>query len=501
MSQRTTMLEIRALDVADDGSATIEGLAVPYGRSIDLGGITETIAVGAVDTRALVGKPILWQHDQSEPIGRITAASNSDDGAHIRARILPTAARGRDAIMLLRESVVSGLSIGFRSTDDEWDGTHVTRRSVDVAEVSVATIPAYPDAEITAVRNQEGTETMESPAVPATAPAVDLTGLATRDDLTALESRMAALTTPTDPAPVLDVRSALVHQLTASRDARQMRALADTVSGGNAGLLPPDWSSEVRDYVDRQRYAFNACGSIGFPTSGFTLTIPKVLQHTTVGPRGAEKSEIPSQAFTTGSDTYTAEWYAGGADVSLEVIWQSDPAIYPLVVDSILSQYAVVTDDALTKDVEAAGTATTAALDFTDWGTVSAQIIATAEDIRAATGEWGDRLMLTTASWQSLIGLTDADGRRIFAPGGATNSDGSARLLSRSVNVGGVFAFHNPRSLEDVQFNAKSARVMEKPPVMLQSDNVALMGRDLGVLGAFAFIPAYPGGIYTHSAA
>jgi hypothetical protein len=110
-------------------------------------------------------------------------------------------------------------------------------------------------------------------------------------------------------------------------------------------------------------------------------------------------------------------------------------------------------------------------------------------------------VMLTTASWQALIGLMDAEGRRIFAPVGASNADGSASLLARSINVGGISCIHNPRSAEDVQTNTKSARVGEKPPVTLTSDNVALMGRDLGVLGAMLFVPAYPAGILTYAAA
>jgi len=493
------ILQVRNLQPEDDGSATIEGRAVPYGETIEVGGIRETFARNSVDAKALRGRPVLWQHDTNEPIGKIEGARNEDDGLHFRAKLYPTA-RGADAIKLLREGVVSGLSVGFNAGVDKWDGNHVTRQKVNVAEVSIATIPAYSGAGITAVRNQEEKETTVEPTT-TEVPAVDLSNLATREDMSALEARMtAALTPPAAPAPSLNVRDALALQLSESAKDRKLRALADVVSTGNSGVLPPDWSSEVRDYVDRQRYMFGVVGSIGFPTSGYTLTIPKVLQHSSVALRGTEKTEIPSQAVTTGSDTYTAQWFAGGVDVALELIWQSDPAIYSIVVDSILGQYAAETDLGLTVDVELSATVSgTGALDFTDWGTVSAQIIAAAEKIRAATGEWGDKLSLTTASWQSLIGLTDADGRRIFAPNGPTNADGAARLLSRSIDVGGVSVIHNPRATEDVQTNTKAARVGEKPPVMLQSDNVALMGRDLGVLGATLFVPAYPAGILKHS--
>jgi HK97 family phage prohead protease len=494
-------LQLRDADTLPDGViGQIDGRAVPYDTPTDLGGITETFARGAVDPADLVGAPLLWQHQTGEVIGRITAATNRDDGVYFTADVIDTA-RGRDAHVALRTGAVAGLSVGFEQPDGgaRWKGNHVTRTKVRVREVSAATLPAYPDAATLAVRNREEESTVEitTPEVPQ----VDLTNLATREDLTALESRMSSMLTVPAPSRALSVREALVLQLTESGKAQKLRALDDVVSSGNAGILPPDWSREVRDALDTQRYAFPNVGAIGFPTTGYTLTIPKITQHTEVAARGTEKTQVPSQPLTTSSDTYTAAWYAGAVDVALELIWQSDPSVQALVVDSLLGQYAAVTDQALTLALETSATPTETVLDFTDWGSVSAQIIDAAETIRAATGMFGDRLMLTTASWKALIGLMDAEGRRVFAPGGPANSDGTAALLARSINIGGVYAFHNPRSVEDAQFNTKAARVGEKTPVQLQSDNVTLAGRDFGIIGAFVWVPAYPAGILVHSLA
>ena len=360
---------MRDLQSDQDGSATIEGRAVPYGETIDLGGVFETFAPGSVDPVALRRKPILWQHDTKEPIGRIDGARNEPDGLYVRAKLFPTA-RGADAIRLLREGVVSGLSIGFRADVDEWDGNHVTRKKVDTAEVSIATIPAYAGAGITSVRNQEEKEVTTVETTTPEVPTVDLTGLATRDDLTALESRLSALT-PVAPPPPLDVREAFIAQL---RDAQEngghIRALADVVSSGNAGILPPQWSSMVRDAVDGARYVIPRCGNIAFPSVGYSITIPKVTQHTSVAARGTEKTEVESQALTTGSDTFTAAWYAGAVDIALELVMQSDPAILPLVVNSLLTQYGIVTDTAVTLAMETLATPTGEVLDFSTYARV-----------------------------------------------------------------------------------------------------------------------------------
>ena len=133
-------------------------------------------------------------------------------------------------------------------------------------------------------------------------------------------------------------------QLQHSAESRRLRALADVVSSGNAGVLPPAWSVEVVSYVDSMRYLIPRVGSLAFPATGHSLSVPNISQHTLVAARGAEKSEIPSAALTTDSETYSAAWFAGGVDVSLEVIWQSDPSVWSLVVEDLMEQYAVATD-------------------------------------------------------------------------------------------------------------------------------------------------------------
>jgi len=499
---------------------TLSGMVVPWGQEfVRMGGVRFTFVKDSVrlpDDLSTV--KLLVQHDDERPVGYATEAESTDEGLRMTFALPTDHARSADLLAEVEANLRDGFSVGVEPDqaviDAAWniwlDGEQdePINMTGDLREVSSVSIPQFNSARaenrrtpvltLSAGNNENGATTVETttPEVPT----VDLSALATREDMAALESRLSALA-PTAPAQTLSVRDAFVAQLTASQERRQVLALADVVSSGNAGVLPPSWSSEVRNYVDAQRYMFGMLGSIGFPTTGYTLTIPKVTQQAKVGPRGTEKTEVPSQAVTTSSDTYTAAWFAGAVDIALELIWQSDPSVYGIVVESILSDYAVVTDQAMTVSVETSATATGAALDFTDWGTVSAQLMSAAEQIRAATGVWGDRVSMTTASWSALIGLMDADGRRVFAPGGATNSDGTAALLSRSINVGGILCAHNPRATADVQFNTKAARAGEKPPTTLTGDNVALMGRDLGVIGATLYVPAYAAGILAHKPA
>jgi hypothetical protein len=105
-----------------------------------------------------------------------------------------------------------------------------------------------------------------------------------------------------------------------------------------------------------------------------------------------------------------------------------------------------------------------------------------------ATGAPGDRLALTTASWQSLVGLLN--------PSQPSVSFGSGPdFAAESVNVGGITAFHSPYSTVDLLFNTRALRKSERPPLTVTATNVALMGRDIGILGATIALPLYPLGI------
>ncbi len=302
------------------------------------------------------------------------------------------------------------------------------------------------------------------------------------------------------PAPV-DVRTAFELAVVDYSKTRQVRALADVLSSGNAGVLPAQWASEVVAYLDVRRNLFSNTGSVGFPAAGTGLTFPKITQHTAVDARGTEKTEVPTQALTTDTDTYPIAWFAGAVDIALELISQSDPALLSIVVQDLFDQYAIKTEGALATNVETVAQVGGATLPVDTYANFIAAVIDTSADIRAASGVPGDMLALTTASWKAVLGLVDGDSRRVLATSGATNADGSANFVSEQVNIGGINVFHSPASSADVQYNTKSLRTAEKPPIQLSTDNVALMGKDVGILGGFITLPIYATGIVKYTAA
>jgi HK97 family phage prohead protease len=135
---------------------TLSGLAVPYDVPTKIGPYVETMARGvfadATEDPATVKVMAAHNYD-TLPIGRAIALREDEDGLHADLLVSDTAA-GRDVLTLVRDGVATGLSVGFVPLEDEWtaDRTAVVRRRAALVEISVTAMPAYPDAQIAAVR-------------------------------------------------------------------------------------------------------------------------------------------------------------------------------------------------------------------------------------------------------------------------------------------------------------------------------------------------------------
>ena len=142
---------------------TIEGYGSTFGN-IDQGG--DIVHRGAFrKTLAERGNRIklLWQHDPGEPLGRIIELREDEHGLFIKAVISDTA-RGRDALALLRDDAIEGMSIGYDPIKggmdySEVDGQPVRNlRELKLWEISLVTFPMNEAAEVTALKNAINTE-------------------------------------------------------------------------------------------------------------------------------------------------------------------------------------------------------------------------------------------------------------------------------------------------------------------------------------------------------
>lgn len=139
-------------EVTDEG--TFEGFASVYGVLDNGGDIVEKGAF-ARTLNAHPDVPILWRHEH--PIGK-GHIEDSDRGLIVKGRLTMAVAQAKEALALMKDGVVSGLSIGFRAMKDEVVNSVRHLKEVRLYEVSIVPFPMNEAATITKVKEMPKTE-------------------------------------------------------------------------------------------------------------------------------------------------------------------------------------------------------------------------------------------------------------------------------------------------------------------------------------------------------
>jgi HK97 family phage prohead protease len=159
MENRQVNYFLEVKDVAEDGTFT--GIASVYDVE-DLGG--DIIEKGAFK-KTISENPevvILWQHDQTEVIGK---GRVREDGKNILldGKLDLEDPMGQKAHRKLKGKLVKGLSIGFRTIKAKFEeitedskSRYIRRiQELKLWEVSVVTFPMLPQAQVTSVKNAD----------------------------------------------------------------------------------------------------------------------------------------------------------------------------------------------------------------------------------------------------------------------------------------------------------------------------------------------------------
>lgn len=144
---------LNAKMLTEDGE--FEGYASTFGN-IDQG--NDRVMAGAF-AESLRRRPIerikmLYQHDPEKIIGRWLEAREDGNGLHVKGKLFTNMARGREVYELMKEGVLDGLSIGFRTMADAWNSDEKVRElnELDLREISVVTFPMNESASVMLVK-------------------------------------------------------------------------------------------------------------------------------------------------------------------------------------------------------------------------------------------------------------------------------------------------------------------------------------------------------------
>lgn len=284
------------------------GRLVPWNtETVLFPGLREQFAPGSVAIDD--NQPPMLFRDHRNPIGRITAIDDRDDGLYISAAVSDTT-EGRDTLTLIRDGVLDRMSIGFEpvSHDEVSDanGTLVTRTKVILREGSVVPFPAYPTAQITEHRHQEDPMTDQITLA-------DLATLATRADLDELDRRLATIAAQQTTPTTRDTRSAgqiikdIIGGDAATIDAAnrwQDRAYQGATLADIPATIPAGIESLVQ-VIDTANPVAGLFKTAGLPATGMQVNFLKIKDKSIkVGKQAKPGDDLPGPskvAFETAS--------------------------------------------------------------------------------------------------------------------------------------------------------------------------------------------------------
>lgn len=147
-------MELKTFDLKDVATEerTFTGYAAAYGNEdsdgdiIEMGAFADSIKANGDKIK------ILWQHKSAEPIGVPLEMREDENGLFVKGKISKTA-RGDEALELMRDGVVSAMSVGFIINEADYDEEGRRRiKSGRLMEFSLVTFPANDQAVIQSVK-------------------------------------------------------------------------------------------------------------------------------------------------------------------------------------------------------------------------------------------------------------------------------------------------------------------------------------------------------------
>jgi HK97 family phage prohead protease len=152
-------LEVKG--VTDAG--LFEGYASTFGER-DLGG--DIVVAGSmtksIKARGAKGIRMFADHDTRKRIGVWTDLIEDEKGLYVKGRLLLEKQDGKDAYIDLKEGALDGLSIGFQTKLDAYDGRRKARmlKEIDLREISLVPFPMNESARVTGVKALEDIKTI-----------------------------------------------------------------------------------------------------------------------------------------------------------------------------------------------------------------------------------------------------------------------------------------------------------------------------------------------------
>lgn len=521
---------------AVDEAGSIYGRLVPWDTPAEVrdeGGqpYTESFAPGGLQPPAEGVIPVFAGHrvtprgiDRGPLVGRLDDVEARLDGLYGRVVLADVPA----ALELRALARTVGATFSVEFTDTAPPAPEVIRTGAELAGLAVLTAPhrgAYADAVVTEVRaapgddedadegddepdDEDGTGEGAGAEVDGTDGPPTAARAAIRREVARILGR--GLARPlAHPLGRYDTAYAFYEAARASssdelprqfaaayrayRDRADMmgRAFVNEVTTDNPGVVPPAWLTEIFGIIDLGRPVITAIGSRPLPPSGMEVDWPYFDgdMHALVGEQTVEKSDITSVKVSFKKASTTIKTYAGGSDISWQLIRRSQPSYREAYLRIMNIAYGLVTDNVVGDLLPAVPGAQTVTYDVTavdeNGAALKAAVFEASALVQAATGTPAQWVLAATDVFIAFGGMPSM----VPSPYGTQNVPGTATASTLDVNVSGLHVTLAPDLADGTAIvsNRLACSWMEDGPFTVAAPDVSKLGEDVAVWGMGAF--------------
>lgn len=490
---------------AAENSRQFTGIGVPWETRITLwDGFSEEFAKGSV--KDAENALILWRHD--EPIGKVTSAKDTDKGLEITG-CLSNTPRGEEAYQLLRDQVITKMSIGFEPVDVDINAEdrHYTYKTVRAREFSLVPFPAYETATITNVRQKQN----ERNAMPPANDQLTTTVSALTDRLEDFERQLARIetnTTPTGTRPQYRSMGEFLHKLAAGDEnaSEFHRAYAGGTAAEDVVKATP--IGEFIKWVNARLTTINLFTRGTLPPQGNTVEYVRMETNQAKDKKIIAKQDNEGDTLagpfkiSLTDDNAVIETWGGWTELSRQRIERSQHNY----LDKVLrvmglewaryaeSRFKIYLETVLTERASDAIELPTTP-DYTDY----LGAILDAGDYFTTAGFAIDGLALSPELFKQLALIEAADGRPLMSVyGTGTNITGEVNLPTGSGNLAGVPTHVLWGTTGRGFFYDSSALEIDMSPgapAQLQDESVVNLTKSFSIYGYAAMYDPFPTGI------
>ena len=481
--------EIRA---TDSEQRTVEGVAVPFNETIDIGGgWSESFEKGSIDLKA----DVKLFRDHKEIIGKVIEMEESDTGLLIRAKISETTL-GNETLELVKDGAIRSFSVGFIPVVDEKKDKTIIRKKVNLKEVSLVAFPAYDNAAVLAVREETNQEeiSMENTTPDYTSAIEEV-----RNHAVELERRLDVIASEKAPSTsVPQFRSYGEYvKAVASGDLDAYRTFTGADTGDS--IMKNAWVSDTVRILNAGRPTYSVFSSAALPADGNNVEYPVINTNTlAIGEQAAEGDTLSYGKITLTSATAPIKTYGGYTDMSRQVVERSSVNYVDTAFRAMVAKYASATNAAVrAKLIADAANFNTSALGAWTAAEIIDSLAEAATKVNGDTGLPLEFILVSSDVFRLMAKTVDTMDRPILSNSGATvNTYGSINPVGLTGSVLGLPIVVDP-SLAALSFYAGNSGALTTyesagAPFRLNDEEITTLTNSFSVHGYLGIAASDP---------